>query len=130
MVQSQDQLLAHDYDASIFERLLDDPSNRPTAVFCVSDYVAMLLLQEMHKRGMRAPDDMSVVGYGDLFMASYASPALTTVHQPYKEIGSLSLKLLMSFKDGAKPSADIVEEILPVSLTVRDSTGPRDRMTR
>ena len=90
----------------------------------------MLLLQEMHKRGMRAPDDMSVVGYGDLFMASYASPALTTVHQPYKEIGSLSLKLLMSFKDGAKPSADIVEEILPVSLTVRDSTGPRDRMTR
>ena len=129
-MQSQDQLLAHDYDASIFERLLDDPSNRPTAVFCVSDYVAMLLLQEMHKRGMRAPDDMSVVGYGDLFMASYASPALTTVHQPYKEIGSLSLKLLMSFKDGAKPSADIVEEILPVSLTVRDSTGPRDRMTR
>ena len=126
--QSHDMLVAGHYDPRVFEILLDDPENRPTAVFCVSDNVAMLLLQEMYSRGLRAPDDISVIGYGNLSMAAHSSPGLTTIYQPYAEIGTACLRQIMQYRDSMSvPSADIIEKILPVSLVVRNSTGaPRE----
>jgi DNA-binding LacI/PurR family transcriptional regulator len=65
------------------------------AVFVANDQMAVGLLRAMHERGRRVPEDVSVVGFDDIPEAAYLTPPLTTVHQPFDEVGRRSLALLM-----------------------------------
>jgi len=104
--------------------LLDLPQP-PTAVFACSDGMALGAYEALAERGLRVPDDMSVVGFDDLPEARWAAPALTTVRQPVSEMAATALRLLVRMMDGERPESTRTE--LSTRLIVRESTAaPRD----
>lgn len=70
-------------------------SHRPTAVFCCSDTIAVGAYQVLQQQGLRVPQDMSVIGYDDIELARYLSPALSTISQPKAELGKLAVETLL-----------------------------------
>ena len=100
--------------------------DRPTAVFCASDEMAMGFIGELHRRGLTVPRDVSVVGFDDLEIAEHFVPALTTIHQPREAIGRAAAQMLLQ-RMGLSPSERLYGKtpklILPVELVARDSTG-------
>ena len=102
-------------------QLLDLPE-RPTAIFASNDEMAVAVLQEARARGIRVPEDLSVVGFDDTMVAQIAVPALTTVHQPLEEVGRMAVNLLARIMD--EPPAHPIRLEVGTRLVVRDSTGP------
>jgi DNA-binding LacI/PurR family transcriptional regulator len=94
----------------------------PTAIVAGNDAQAFGVLQVLAERGLRAPDDLSVVGFDDLPVASWASPALTTVRQPLAAMAATAFRLLRS--DPATVAGEAHHIELATTLVVRDSTGP------
>jgi LacI family transcriptional regulator len=70
-------------------------ADRPTAVFCANDLVALGLLQEMTHRGIRVPEDIAIVGYDDIDFAAAAAVPLSSVSQPRHQIGRTAAQLLL-----------------------------------
>ncbi|MEU7300037.1 LacI family DNA-binding transcriptional regulator [Streptomyces sp. NPDC007206] len=108
--------------------LLDLPEP-PTAVFVCSDRMALGVYEALAERGLRVPDDMSVVGFDDLPQARWAVPALTTVRQPLGEMAATALRLLVRMMHGERPEGTRTE--LSTRLVVRGSTAapPGERPT-
>jgi LacI family transcriptional regulator, xylobiose transport system transcriptional regulator len=100
--------------------LLDGP-RRPTAIFAGSDLQALGVLEAARMRGLRVPADLSVVGYDDIPVARWSSPALTTVHQPLFRMGQEAVRLVRRLRAG---EATTTRLDLGVHLVVRDSTAP------
>lgn len=94
----------------------------PTAIFAGNDLQALGVLHAASERGLRVPDDLSVVGFDDLAVAELAKPALTTVHQPLREMAAQATRLVLELAAGAAPENTRVE--LATRLVVRDSTAP------
>ena len=90
-----------------------DRADRPTAIICLSDVLALGVLRAAAERGIRVPQDLSVVGYDDI--ADAAAAALTTVHQPHAAKGEEAVRLLTTGGD---------DVVLPTNLVVRASSGP------
>ncbi len=93
----------------------------PTAIFCYNDMTALGVLRSLHAQGRRIPTDISVVGFDDLFIASYTDPPLTTVRQPRKRMGLLAMGSLLQLMSGQNLSQAIT---VPTELVVRKSSGP------
>ncbi|EEX36993.1 HTH-type transcriptional repressor PurR [Vibrio metschnikovii] len=68
---------------------------RPSAVFCFNDTMALGLISRLQQRGIRVPNDMSVIGYDNIELAEYFSPPLTTVHQPKRRVGKNAFEILL-----------------------------------
>ena len=103
------------------ERLLDLP-DPPTAIFAFNDNIAIGAIQAARARGLRVPEDLSVVGFDDVENATIVSPALTTVRQPLAEMGRTGVSLLSRLLEGQRFETLHVE--LATRLVVRDSTAP------
>jgi LacI family transcriptional regulator len=101
--------------------LLDRP-DPPTAVFAGCDEAAVGFVEAARLRGLRVPEDLSVVGFDDTQLARYASPPLTTVRQPLREMGSVALRTALRLAAGEKLDSHHVE--LATELVVRHSTAP------
>lgn len=119
-------VLPGDYQMSSGERLAAEvldrpPTERPTAVICANDMMAIGVLTYCRRAGLRVPEDVSVVGFDDLPFACLLTPGLTTVRQPARDMGAQATKLLLSMVDGASPEPPPPS---PVSLKIRDSAGP------
>lgn len=99
------------------ERLLS-LRDRPTAVFAANDQMAAGVLQALRRRGMTAPDDLSVVGYDDFEVALTTFPRLTTIHSPTREIGRLAASKLIA----AAEDDPLIDETEPW-LVLRESAG-------
>jgi LacI family xylobiose transport system transcriptional regulator len=99
--------------------LLEGP-DRPTAVFAGSDLQALGVLEAARVKGLRVPEDLSVVGYDDVPLAQWSSPPLTTVHQPLKHMAEEATRMLLQPGDPGK-AAQRIE--LATHLVVRQSTG-------
>jgi DNA-binding LacI/PurR family transcriptional regulator len=97
----------------------------PTAVVTGNDAQAFGVLQVLAERGLRAPDDLSVVGFDDVPVASWATPPLTTVRQPLAAMAASAFGLLRS--DPATVAGEARHVELATSLVIRDSTGPARR---
>ena len=104
---------------SVAEELLRLPE-RPTAVFAASDIQALGVLEAARGLQIRVPDELSVVGFDDIEIASYAG--LTTVRQPLFESGRRGAELLLQALAGEPPGARV--ETLPLDLVVRGTTRP------
>ncbi|MGX7728533.1 LacI family DNA-binding transcriptional regulator [Rhodococcus sp. 2H158] len=111
--------------ASAMADILDAaPERAPTAVFAHSDELALGAIRTLRRRGLRIPDDVSVVGIDDHPLAALTD--LTTVHQSVREQGEIAARLVLDAlnpsptADGGVPTAVTA----PVTLTVRASTGP------
>jgi LacI family transcriptional regulator len=81
----------------VLSDLIDLPgAQRPTAVFCYNDRIAMGAYRAARARGLHVPDDLSVVGFDDQeYIASELDPPLTTVRLPHREMGQLAVQLLL-----------------------------------
>jgi DNA-binding LacI/PurR family transcriptional regulator len=89
-------------------------------VFCASDIIAVGALLEARHCGLRVPEDMAIVGLGDLEIAGHTSPALSTIHVPAYEIGTHAASMLLASFEQSKPFERVVK--LPIKLTVRQSS--------
>jgi LacI family transcriptional regulator, xylobiose transport system transcriptional regulator len=98
---------------------LPDP---PTAVLCGNDLQALGVYEAARQRGVRIPDDLSVVGFDDIPNARWCGPRMTTVRQPLIEMGAAAATLVLALAAGEKPAQTRVE--LATTLVVRDSTAP------
>lgn len=93
-----------------------------TAVFVASDEMAFGVIRALHELGRRVPEDVSIVGFDDIALAAYCSPALTTIAQPFDEIGRRAVAhVLRRIED---PSAAAEPESVSPQLVVRGSTAP------
>jgi LacI family transcriptional regulator len=92
----------------------------PTAIFACNDMMAIGVLRAGMELGRRIPQDLALVGYDDIELASYTTPPLTTIQQPKKEMGITALKYLLE-RIHAEQSAP-QRASLPVSLVVRGSS--------
>jgi LacI family transcriptional regulator len=101
--------------------LLDLPEP-PTAVFAASDQMALGAIEALRRRGHRAPEDMSVVGFDDLPEVRWSAPPLTTVRQTLADMGKLAVRTVLSLARGERPDSPRVE--LGTELVVRSSTAP------
>jgi DNA-binding LacI/PurR family transcriptional regulator len=104
---------------SIADELLGLP-DPPTAIFAASDIQALGVLEAARARELTVPGDLSVIGFDDIDIASYAG--LTTMRQPLFESGRRGAELLLGVLGGVAPSATI--ETMPLELVVRGTTGP------
>jgi LacI family transcriptional regulator len=106
-----------------------DPADRPTAVFCANDLVALGLLQEMTQSGIKVPDDMAIVGYDDIDYAAAAAVPLSSVRQPRQQIGRTAAQLLLdeSADQGAHKHRQV---IFQPELEVRRSSQPKPSARR
>lgn len=102
------------------EQLLALPKP-PTAVFCYNDMSALGALRVLHGRGIRVPEDLSLVGFDDLAIASYTSPLLTTVSQPKQQMGRMAMEILIKLLSRIDSKTNIKVE---GRLIVRESTAP------
>lgn len=83
--------------------LLQEPAGqRPTAVFCANDLLALGLLFEVVHAGLNVPADLSIVGFDDISTASISAVPLTTIQQRRKELGSAAVRLLLDEIDPAQ----------------------------
>lgn len=96
--------------------------DRPTAVVAGSDAVALGVLEGARSHGLRAPADVSVTGFDDSGAAEMASPPLTTVRQPLREMGRMAVRTVLNLSAGEDLDSPRVE--LATSLVVRGSTAP------
>ncbi|MCF3944163.1 LacI family DNA-binding transcriptional regulator [Oceanobacillus alkalisoli] len=93
-------------------------NNRPTAVFAVSDLLAIGALKELHHAELNVPNDVALVGFDKIAFSNMTYPALTTVAQPMYEMGKLSAKMLIDKIKGKE-----VENVtLDFELVIREST--------
>ncbi|MCF2946728.1 LacI family transcriptional regulator [Paraglaciecola aquimarina] len=94
---------------------------RPTAIFCFNDDMAIGAMQFLQQQGFKIPEDISVMGFDDINYAEYVTPSLSTVHQPLQEIGTACINLLLKQLNGEKVEPG--SQYLPFSLKIRNSTG-------
>ena len=110
--------------AELFSELLARSPDM-TAVFCGNDNLALGAMFEAHRRGIRVPEDMSIIGFNNLEFAAISHPALTTVATPRYAIGQRSAEIMLEITRGSgrRPRERAID--LGFSLIVRESTGPR-----
>ncbi|WP_067186240.1 LacI family DNA-binding transcriptional regulator [Microtetraspora niveoalba] len=94
----------------------------PSAIFAGSDMQAFGVFEAARRRGLRVPEDLSVVGFDDLPLARSAWPPLTTVRQPLQEMAALAARMVLAIGRGEVPEPRRVE--LATDLVVRESTAP------
>jgi LacI family repressor for deo operon, udp, cdd, tsx, nupC, and nupG len=95
---------------------------RPTAVFCGNDEMAIGLISRLRAHGIECPRDISVVGFDDIEFAPYLTPPLTTMRQPRAEMARVATGMLIDLIEGV-PSDGPVHKVLPSELVVRASTA-------
>lgn len=98
---------------------------RPDAVFIASDTAARSAIQVIEAAGLRVPEDIGIVGFDDLDVATNATPHLTTIRQHVQEKGTAALNLLIDLIRGQVKGPQRV--ILPTELIVRESCGAKIR---
>lgn len=106
-------------------RLLDSKV-KFTAIFSANDQMAYGAALGLHRRSVRVPEDVSLVGFDDLAMSTYTMPPLTSVRQPAYDIGRLSAEAMLELLAGSRPTVTVP----PPLLVERESSAPPQRARR
>lgn len=117
------------FQAAAARRALDDLFSHTRdfdALFACSDLMAMTANALLASRGIRVPEDVSVVGYDDLSLASQVHPTLTSVRQPLAEAAQALMRGVLDAREGTSPTT----VILPTALIERESTASRSQSSR
>jgi LacI family transcriptional regulator len=101
---------------------------RPTAVVCVNDQIALIVLRALVERGVRVPRDVSVVGYDDVEFAAMLSPSLTSIRLPKYELGRAAAELLIA--ETSDPDHRHSDICFNPELVERQSTTARSRLNQ
>ncbi|MBN2165169.1 MAG: LacI family DNA-binding transcriptional regulator [Marinilabiliaceae bacterium] len=109
----------HESSTKLCEELLDMP-NPPDAIFTGNNLITLGALETIHKRGLKIPEDVAIVGFDDMYWSISLNPPLTAVRQPAYEIGKRAAELLIQRINDS--SRSVVNMILKTELMVRSST--------
>ncbi|TMC69351.1 MAG: LacI family transcriptional regulator, partial [Chloroflexi bacterium] len=109
-------------------RLLES-SPKLTAIFAQSDLLALGAIAALRARGMRVPEDVSVVGFDDIPVSSVFDPPLTTVRQPMREVGELAARLIGD-RTGSSRKVMGTRHVLRAPLVIRGSVARLDGPAR
>jgi LacI family transcriptional regulator len=109
--------------------LLMQRGPRPTAIFAANDAMAVGALLALHEAGVDVPGDISIVGFDDIPIARYVTPALTTVRVAIDVLGARAASLLFRALADPMMAGDAHRVIIPAELTVRHSSGPPPALT-
>jgi len=118
LVQSADMSIAGGAEAA---ELLLSRAHSPSAIVAMNDHMALGVIRAARERRLTVPNDLSVVGFGDVELAALVTPALTTVQQPFQDIGRMGIDVLYRLLQGQPLHATRVE--LSTRLIERDSTA-------
>lgn len=116
-----DREVTHEESRVFTQAMLDRPAP-PTAILYSNDEMALVGVQTLAELGLRVPQDISVVGYDDLFFSAHMRPALTTSRQPREDLAAAVMALLQDQIAGRDRTARVTA--LAPTLVVRQSTGP------
>ncbi len=94
-----------------------------TALYAVSDSLAIGALRALHEAGLRVPEDISLAGYDGIGMTNYIVPSLTTIRQPVEKMAKDTTKLLFDIISGKREHQHIT---YPAELVIRESTRQRE----
>src|SRR5690625_101566 len=111
------QQLDFEYGQQAMRKILH-VDDRPTAVFAVSDLLAIGALKEIHSNGLRVPEDIAVVGFDKIDFSNMTHPTLTTIAQPMYKMGTIAAQMLMDKIKGE----EVESVILDHELVIRGST--------
>jgi LacI family transcriptional regulator len=106
-----------------FENMLQllNRNEQVDAIFCTNDMIAIGAIKAIESRGYRVPEDIAVIGFDDIKMASLLKPTLTTIRQPTYDMGKISVRMVVERIEGV--AAEIRKKIvLPGELMIRAST--------
>ena len=120
-VQAKNNDLAGGFDAAL--ALLDLPQP-PTAIYAASDKLALGVLKAASVRGVRVPEELSVVGFDDIPMATYAIPSLTTVRQPIEQMAKLAVESVLALI-GARNGGPHKRIVRPQLMQRESCASPR-----
>lgn len=98
-----------------------DLNNRPTAVFCGNDDMAIGAMNACFDRGVHIPGDVSLIGFDDMIFAQYTNPPLTTIHKSVSEIAAEGTKLLLQRME--QPDTEPIQRLLGSKLVQRRSVS-------
>ncbi len=119
---NNDYIVSGEYDIesgySAMNKLLK-LKKKPTAVFCSNDDMAVGAIKAIYEKGLKVPDDISVVGFDDSEFCRYIIPALTTVRKPIKDVSQKGAEILMSMIENDENSGEKI--YVPTKLKIRDS---------
>jgi len=104
-------------------RALCEENLRPTAVMCSNDISAIGVMREAYGRGIRVPEELSIIGFDDVHMAQFVVPPLTTVRISQGETGRLAFDALLAKLECEQPSQESTEYVLSTDLVLRSSTA-------
>jgi len=94
---------------------------RPTALFALNNFIAIGALQVLHEKGVRVPEDISIVGFDDLPISMTVDPMLTVVSQPAYEMGASAVEVVLRLAND--PTITGIDRVLPTELLIRRSTS-------
>jgi LacI family repressor for deo operon, udp, cdd, tsx, nupC, and nupG len=94
-------------------------SDRPSAIFCHNDEMAIGALKCAREMNIKVPEQLSLIGFDNIAFSEFCQPQLTTVNQPRQLIGETAIKLLLNILSGKKPNPEIT---LPAQLISRGTT--------
>ena len=120
--------VSFDDGAKTMKALLE-VKERPTAVLCFDDVIAMGALRAIKDEGLTVPDDISVIGFDDMPLCSFTVPRLTTIYYPRHEMAEIACKYLLSRIKGKAPKGRNLT-VLPVHMILRESTPELKRENR
>lgn len=98
--------------------------DRPTAIFCASDLLALGFISELSRHKFKVPQDVSVMGFDDIDLAEQFIPPLTTVRQDRLLLGETAAVMLLERLDSHTEDGAEREAVIPISLIIRESTAP------
>ncbi len=104
-------------------RILLGRKSLPQAVVCANDQMAIGVLRELQRAGLAIPADVAVTGFDDVYASQVIDPPLTTVSQPFRDLGSRATHRLLARIDA--PALTPAVEVLPTHVVIRASCGCR-----
>lgn len=116
-------MFSMDFGRESAEEILSLPvSERPTAFFCATDMIAFGVLETAKKRGLKVPQDLSIAGFDNYEQSAHQIPPLTTVRQPFYEMGRIAMELLETLIQNPRRGSQQV--LIEPELILRASTAP------
>jgi LacI family transcriptional regulator len=112
-------------ELAIDELMRTEP--RPDAILTASDRITTSTMTLLHRKNIKIPQDVALVGFSNTVLADVLNPSLTSVHQPAFEIGRKATEMLLSIINSKRPITEFENVILPTELFIRNSSANKHK---
>ncbi|SDP81847.1 transcriptional regulator, LacI family [Mucilaginibacter sp. OK268] len=112
-------------EQAVDELMASEP--RPDAILTASDRITTSTMTLLHRKNIRIPQDVALVGFSNTVLADVLNPSLTSVHQPAFEIGRKATEMLLSIINSKRPITEFENVILPTELFIRSSSASKHK---